>query len=207
MALDPMIHVMAEQPIDRTALLKMARQTSYPVTESSDIDALVGVYDFKTPSCVIVYAVVEEYHFFEIHRMLADRDVIAPVIIVAEAVEVPAAVRAVKEGAFDVMALPLSVQPLQSVLDYAIQTDRLRIKSRKACDAMLALLITLTPRERQILRMVLDGKTTSQIAYELVRSEKTIKLHRAHLMKKMKADSAMQLTQRFLTACGNLDCI
>lgn len=128
-------------------------------------------------------------------KALSARRVILPVVLLAEHAEVPLAVWAIKDGVFDLLELPFSEEQLLRTLTQAMaqnQRDRDGMALLRALEERTQL---LSPRERQVMAMVVQGMLNKQIAAELHLSSKTIEIHRAHVMSKMKAGSLAELVR------------
>ena len=125
-------------------------------------------------------------------RLSADRYHI-PVIVLTGFGDVPTAVRALKGGAIDFVEKPINPQALLDLVQQALVRDReLREQAAREADVQ-ARLARLTPRERQVMAMVVDGKASKVIAMDLAISERTVELHRGRVMKKMRARSLAEL--------------
>jgi FixJ family two-component response regulator len=118
-----------------------------------------------------------------------------PVIFLTGHADVPRTVSAMKQGALDFLVKPVDAAVLLAAIAHALQRDdRLReIRAQRAeTDLRLA---TLTPREREVLMHVMDGRLNKQIAAELGTAEKTVKVHRARGMEKMQVRSVAELVR------------
>ena len=131
----------------------------------------------------------------EFQEVLAKSDLPRSVVLISAHVDVPMAVRAMKAGAIDVLSKPVREQDLLDAVNRAIANDAARRDEKAAKAATQARYMTLTERERQILTLVIAGKLNKQIAAELQLAEPTVKLHRGHMMRKMKATSVAHLVK------------
>ena len=118
-----------------------------------------------------------------------------PVIFVTGYADVPLAVRAMKAGAQEVLTKPYDQQLLLDAVRRALQTATARHEEREQLIRLRAAFETLTPREREVLVLVASGLVNRHIAARLGTSEKTIKVHRANVMRKMGADSVAALVR------------
>ena len=152
----------------------------------ADLDNLRGgaiVLDMRLPGI----------NGLDLQQRLRDRGVHTPVIIVTGYGEVPDAVRAIKGGAFDFLEKPLKEQPLLMAIQKAVEYDALRRQQRSRRSAVQSHLASLTSREHEILRLVLDGCNSRRMSERLGISRKTVDYHRKHLLRKMHADSVVGL--------------
>jgi FixJ family two-component response regulator len=113
------------------------------------------------------------------------------------------AVRAMKAGAIDVLSKPVREQDLLEAVNRAIADDATRCEERTTKAAIQSRYMTLTERERQILALVIAGRLNKQIAAELLISEPTVKLHRGHMMQKMRQHQS-HIPSRSRTVCCRL---
>jgi RNA polymerase sigma factor (sigma-70 family) len=118
-----------------------------------------------------------------------------PVIFVTGHGTVPMSVRAMKAGAVDFLQKPFDDQVLLDAIQRAIDEDRQAREERAGLRELERRLESLTPREREVFALVVQGLLNKQIAGELGTSEKTIKVHRAKVMQKMEADSLADLVR------------
>ena len=134
----------------------------------------------------------------EVQRMLLENGSYLPIILVSGYPEVHSAVEAIKKGAFDFLEKPVNggllVEKVQSALARSRQMYAEHL-ARKTREARLSL---LTPKERQIAEMVVDGKSSPRIAEALDISVRTVENHRARLMEKLHVDSTIELVKLFL---------
>ena len=131
----------------------------------------------------------------EMHDRLRATGVSLPTIVVTGHGEVPDAVRAMKAGCIDFIQKPWSNAALLDRVRAAMQMDQDERGAREECAEVLARFEELTPRERQVMAAVVEGRLNKQIAGELGLSHKTIEVHRAHVMEKMGARSLAQLVR------------
>jgi RNA polymerase sigma factor (sigma-70 family) len=135
----------------------------------------------------------------DLQEQLRERRINLPVIMITGHADVPMAVRALKGGAFDFIEKPFNDQVLLERVQRAIEFEE-QAQSDNARKAEIdARIESLTPRERQVMEMVVNGRANKQIAAELNLSEKTIEVHRKHVMDKMKAGNVADLIRMVLS--------
>jgi RNA polymerase sigma factor (sigma-70 family) len=118
-----------------------------------------------------------------------------PVIFLTGHGDIPMSVRAMKAGAVDFIQKPFNDQDLLDAIHRAIGQDTRARQERTEVSEIQRRVDSLTPREREVLALVVQGRLNKQIAYELGLSEKTVKVHRARVMEKMQADSLADLVR------------
>jgi FixJ family two-component response regulator len=138
----------------------------------------------------------------ELQDELNRRGAMIPVIFITGHGDVPMAVEAMQRGAMDFLQKPFRDQDLIDRVRKALALDRgnrARLAARHAIRSRLAI---LSPREMQVLRLLASGKSNKQMAGDLGVSQRTVEIHRTHVMRKMEATSVAQLVRMFLVACA-----
>ena len=147
------------------------------------------------PSCLILDLRMPEVSGLETQEKLYQRGYESPVIIMTGHGDVPAAVRAMKLGALDFLEKPCNDQELLDKVQKAIDQDAIRIRQDREQDSMMADLLTLSHREKQVMDLIVGGKSNKETAAVLNVSPKTVETHRANLMRKLKVNSLAELVQ------------
>ncbi len=126
---------------------------------------------------------------------LQDRGALIPVLFLTGHGDVPAAVRALKHGALDFLQKPFDADRLLELVDDALERDGERRAGRARRDQAVARLAALTPREREVMQLVAEGRANKAVAAELAISERTVELHRSRIMRKTGARSVPDLVR------------
>jgi len=147
------------------------------------------------PGCIVMDLSMPGLNGLELQQALTATADSRPVIFISGHGSVPSSVEAMKAGAVDFLTKPLDEQKLLGAVRIALQKDRSAREKDAERSAIMDRLATLTLRERQVLGRVVAGKLNKQIAAELGTAEKTIKVHRARMMRKMAVDSLAQLVR------------
>jgi FixJ family two-component response regulator len=148
-----------------------------------------------TPSCLILDVRMPGVSGLDFQRELTASGIYIPIIFITGHGDIPMTVRAMKEGAVEFLTKPVRGQDLVDAVQKALATDREHRKDRAELAAIRTRFDLLTPRERQVLHLVVAGLLNKQIADELGMSELTVKTHRAHVMEKTQAQSLAQLVR------------
>lgn len=119
-----------------------------------------------------------------------------PIVFISGHADVPSSVRAMKAGAVDFLQKPFSDQALLDIIDHALLRDRDARRDRAEIADLRLRFDTLTPRERDVLRLVIQGRLTRQIASDPGISDKTVKFYRGRLMQRMQAGSVAELVRQ-----------
>ncbi|MFG0294154.1 MAG: response regulator transcription factor [Phycisphaerales bacterium JB050] len=153
-----------------------------------------------TVGCAILDVRMPGMSGLDLQRELRERRVWLPVIVVSGHADVSMAVRAMKGGAYDFIEKPFNdhelLEKVQKALEFGEQVRQTE-QRRQLIDDRIA---TLTPRERQVMEMVVNGMANKQVAAELGLSEKTIEVHRKHVMDKMQAGNVADLIRMAMRA-------
>jgi FixJ family two-component response regulator len=137
----------------------------------------------------------------ELQGILADRGSLLPIIFLTAYGDIPKSVQAMKLGASDFLTKPVNDEDLLAAVRAAIEKHSALRRDQAELSEISARLATLTPREREVLEYVVAGKLNKQIAGELGTVEQTVKIHRAHVMQKMRVQSVAELV-RITERCG-----
>lgn len=156
-------------------------------------------YDPSRPGCLVLDLRMPGTSGLALQETLAARQVQIPIIFITAHGDVSSSVRAMKAQAFDFIEKPFNDQDLLDRIHDAISWEgRRRLEGEKIA-AIEARIVTLTPREREIMKKIVDGKPSKLIASELNISEKTVHTHRARIMHKMRAESVAALVRMDLS--------
>lgn len=147
------------------------------------------------PSCLVMDFQLPEMNGLELLESLRAKGWLAPFIIASGFGDVPRAVDAMRLGAIDFLEKPIAPQKLLQAVTEALQRDSDRIQKLQETAKLAAKLERLTPRESEVLRLVVQGKLTKQIAMELGVTVKTIETHRSSIMKKLGISSVAVLVR------------
>jgi FixJ family two-component response regulator len=151
----------------------------------------------ESPACLVLDVRLPDASGLELQRDLAEAGVQIPIIFITGHGDVPMSVRAMKAGAVEFLTKPFRGQDLLEAIQEAIARDRVAWHERTQIKDLRARYDTLTPREKEVLALVVSGLLNKQIGAELGASELTIKTHRGRVMEKMRAESLADLVRIF----------
>jgi len=158
----------------------------------------LAVYDSSCPGCVVTDRRMPGMSGLDLQERLAAMDLAPQIIIITGHGDVPAAVRAMKQGALDFIEKPFGDQALLDAVQRAIDKDLSHRDSIRSRQIVLDLLAELTPREKEVCDLVIEGLPNKLVADQLNLSVKTVEFHRSNVMKKLEVDSVAALVQMVL---------
>jgi len=162
---------------------------------SSNTNHYAPAMEANSPRCAIVDLHPAGRTGLEVQRTLEQSFPDIPIIFISDDRDVPSTVRAMKAGATDFLVKPVKDDTVLDAVCRALDMDRLKQTRRYELRELSERFNSLTPREHEVLEMVVSGRLNKQIAGELGASEKTIKVHRGRIMKKMGVQSVAELVQ------------
>jgi RNA polymerase sigma factor (sigma-70 family) len=147
------------------------------------------------PSCLVLDVRLPGTSGLDLQRQLADAEIQIPIIFITAHGDIPMSVRAMKAGAVEFLPKPFRDQDLLEAIHIAMERDRIRRQRETEIAAVRARFETLTPREREVVAMVVSGMPNKRIATEIGITENTVKVHRSRAMDKMQALSLADLVK------------
>jgi FixJ family two-component response regulator len=144
------------------------------------------------PSCLVLDVTLPGLNGLELQQQIADRTEM-PIIFITGHGDVPMSVRAMKAGAVEFLTKPFTDDVLLIAIDSAIERSRAALRRNSEMGALKHRFESLTPREREVMTLVVSGLLNKQVGGELGISEITVKAHRGQVMRKMKAESLPDL--------------
>jgi FixJ family two-component response regulator len=152
------------------------------------------------PACLVLDVRLSEEDGLELQDVLRTSERCLPIIFLTGYGTVPICAQALKAGAVDFLTKPVDAPDLLQAIAKALEEDRCTQDSQRKRVTLTWRVKTLTPREREVMALVVTGLLNKQIAGVLGTSEKTVKIHRAHVMQKMQATSVAELVRMADTA-------
>jgi len=203
MTVDGMVYVVDDDETVRRSLARLVRSVGLRVETFASAQAFLEHKGMDRPSCLVLDVRLPGLSGLDLQTAMGEAQRTMPIIFITGRGNVRMSVRAMKGGALDFLQKPFDSQDLLDAIQRALgQSREARVgdAERAAIERRLA---TLTPREREVLALVVSGLLNKQIAGELGAAEKTVKVHRGRVMKKMEAESVAELVR--MTQKVNLD--
>jgi FixJ family two-component response regulator len=190
-----LVHIVDDDPGVRLALSSLVRSVGYSARLYESAAEFLAS-DFPViPSCLLLDVRLPGTNGLDLQESLRRHGIEFPVILMTGFGDVQMSVRGMKAGALDFLTKPVRHQDVLDAVALAVTRDRERREAAEKIAAIRARVVSLTPRERQVMVLVTAGKMNKQIASELVLSQITVKMHRGALMKKMGVRSVAELVK------------
>jgi FixJ family two-component response regulator len=192
---DPSVLLIDDDPEFRDSVARLLRTVGLHTREFSSVRDFLKADPPEGPTCLILDVRMPGRSGLELQRELAAANRQVPIIFMTAHADVPMTVQAMKGGAIEFLTKPFRDQDLLDAVEAGLARDRARRESEGALSALRERFDTLSSRERDIMLHVVAGRLNKQIANDIGIAESTVKVHRTHLMRKMKARSLPELSR------------
>ena len=193
--LNSSVLIIDDDPEFRDSVARLLRTVGLHTTEFSSVPDFLKADPPEGPTCLILDVRMPGRSGLELQRELAAANRQVPIIFMTAHADVPMTVQAMKSGAIEFLTKPFRDQDLLDAVEAGLARDRARRESERALVALRERFDTLSARERHIMLHVVAGRLNKQIANDIGIAESTVKVHRTHLMRKMKARSLPELSR------------
>jgi two-component system, LuxR family, response regulator FixJ len=198
MDLIPTVFIVDDDNAVRGSLKLLLKSVSAPAVAYASAQEFLTSYALDQPGCLVLDVRMPGMSGLELQQQLNMRGATLPVIFITGHGDISMAVEAMQHGAFDFLPKPFRDQELLDRVQRALAKDALNRREFGQSDLLRKRLELLTPREREVLALVTVGKPNKVMAADLGVSQRTVEIHRAHVMEKMQANSLAQLVRMTL---------
>jgi len=201
----PTVFVVDDDAAVRNSLRELLTSVSLPVETFASSEEFLDSFHPDRPGCLVLDVRLKEGSGLDLQDELGRRHVSLPIIVLTGHGDVPSSVRALKAGAFDFLQKPPPPAVLLERIHAAIERDRVARTAASARTEALRNLASLTPRERDVMSLLVAGATSKEVASDLGISVRTVEGHRRRVLSKLNVTSAAQLVRVVLNTRGSED--
>jgi FixJ family two-component response regulator len=189
----PIVFVVDDDPSVREALESLIVQAGWRAQVFESAQDFLGFPRASAPSCLVLDVTMPGLNGLELQSLIAGDRIDMPIIFITGHADVPMTVKAMKAGAVEFLTKPVAEDVLLNAIGSAIARSRMTLDQESESQALRSLYAKLTPRERDVMTLVVRGLLNKQVGGELGMAEITVKAHRGQVMRKMKAASFADL--------------
>jgi FixJ family two-component response regulator len=191
----PTVFIVDDDSAVLKSLARLLRSARLNVMAFGSPQEFLERHDPRAPGCLVLDLAMPGLNGLELQAALTVKGSAIPIIFLTGHGNIPTSVQAMKRGALDFLTKPVNDDDLLKAVQVAIEKDRIARLASAELEDIQARLDSLTPREREVLTHVVSGQLNKQTAADLGIVEKTIKIHRARVMEKMKVESLAELVR------------
>lgn len=202
-ATSEIVYVVDDDSSIRQALSSLLRSVGLRVETFGSAREFLRAPRAEIPGCLVLDVRLPDGSGLDVPDELRNLDVPLPIIYITGHGTIPMSVRAMKSGALEFLTKPFREEDLLGAIHVALDRDRLARAERSEQEEARRRIERLTPREREVLHLVVAGKMNKQIAAQLGTAEQTVKQHRGRVMRKLEVDSVAELVRVVERASGH----
>ena len=191
----PSVSIVDDDPEFRDSVARLLRSLGLHTQQFSSVSDFLSADPSDGPTCLVLDIRMPGGSGLELQRDLAAANRHVPIIFITAHGDIPMTVQAMKGGAIEFLTKPFRDQDLLDAVEAGLARDRAQRESDRALSALRERFEALSSREREVMVQVTAGRLNKQIAHDIGISESTVKVHRTHLMRKMKARSLPELSR------------
>jgi len=191
----PTVFIVDDDDGVRASVRILLKSVGLPATPFSSAQEFLASYPPSQPGCLVLDIRMPGMSGLELQQQLNLRGAVIPVIFISGHADIPMAVEAMQHGAFDFLQKPFRDQDLIDRVQRALASDRKNRDALEEHERIRERLKSLTSREHEVLQLMARGKPNKVMAADLGLSQRTVEIHRAHVMEKMEAGSVAQLVR------------
>jgi two-component system, LuxR family, response regulator FixJ len=198
----PMVFIVDDDEAVRNSLRLLVKSVGLTATALPSAQDFLTSYSREQPGCLVLDVRMPGMSGLELQQQLNQRGAVIPVIFITGHGDIPMAVEAMQQGAFDFLQKPFRDQDLIDRIQRALERDRTSREDLGQRNRIRQRRDSLTPREREVLALVTSGNANKAMAADLGLSQRTIEIHRSRVMEKMGASSVAQLVRMVMDLDG-----
>lgn len=200
----PHVYIVEDDEAVRESLQLMLESVGYKTRAYTSANAFLDEHHSEMGGCLVLDIRMPGMNGMELQRKLNERNSMLPIIFVTGHGDVPMAVEAMQQGAFDFVQKPYREQELLEKIERGFAFDKTNRESLQERQSIAVRLQSLTPRELDVLRLMVEGKANKVIAIDLDISQRTVEIHRARVMEKLEANSLAHLVRMVMAVDASL---
>jgi FixJ family two-component response regulator len=192
---DVIVFIVEDDPSVRRSTERLVRSAGLRVQSFGSAREFLDDPRPDIPACLVLDVRLPDLNGLDLQQQLTRDGLHLPIIFMTGHGDIPMTVRAMKAGAVEFLTKPFKTRALLTAIHSALDQARTAHRARQSAGTLRARYESLTPREREVMRLIVAGMLNKQVAYELATTERTVKFHRAHIMRKMEVGSLADLVR------------
>lgn len=204
----PTVAIIDDDPEVTASLSWLIESVGYKVKTYTEVEGFLTTLTHESPNCLILDIRMPVMSGFELQEILKTKRTNVPIIFITGHGDIPMAVHAMKEGAINFLTKPINNQILLETINKAVRQNLSQREQEEKTIQIIKRVQRLTPREHEVMCLMVKGKLTKTIADQLNISQSTVELHRSKVMKKMEVSSFAELVSlsiKYETLFKNVD--